>query len=141
MAEKDLYSRLKRIFSNNVIVRRIGKDAIKVVDNDALQSSGNINISRYIDRFTRLHGVKSQLSTYNNNYNYYSSKTELYTDYEVMDTDSIINSALDIYADETVMKDEFGQILAIRSDDQRITKILDNLFFEICVSMEISISS
>ena len=131
MAEKDLYSRLKRIFSNNVIVRRIGKDAIKVVDNDALQSSGNINISRYIDRFTRLHGVKSQLSTYNNNYNYYSSKTELYTDYEVMDTDSIINSALDIYADETVMKDEFGQILSIRSDDQRITKILDNLFFDV----------
>ena len=131
MAEKSLYSRLKRIFSNNVIVRRIGKDQIKVFDNDKLQSSGNLNVSRYIDRFTRLHGVKSQLSTYNNNYNYYSSKTELYTDYEVMDQDSIINSALDIYADEVVMKDEFGQILTIRSDDDRIQKILENLFFDI----------
>lgn len=131
MAEKSLYSRLKRIFSNNVIVRRIGKNELRVVDNDALQSSGNLNVSRYIDRFTRLHGVKAGTSTYNNNYNYYSAKTELYTDYEVMDMDSIINSALDIYADETVMKDEFGQILTIKSDDERIRKILDNLFFDI----------
>ena len=70
MADKSVYGRLKRLFSNNVIVRRVGKDQIKIVDNDALQSSGNLNVSRYIDRFTRLHGVKSQLSTFNNNYNY-----------------------------------------------------------------------
>ena len=131
MADKSVYGRLKRLFSNNVIVRRVGKDQIKIVDNDALQSSGNLNVSRYIDRFTRLHGVKSQLSTFNNNYNYYSSKTELYTDYEVMDQDSIINSALDIYADETVLKDEYGDILKIKSNDERIKKILDNLFFDI----------
>ncbi len=131
MADKSVYGRLKRLFSNNVIVRRVGKDQIRIVDNDALQSSGNLNVSRYIDRFTRLHGVKSQLSTFNNNYNYYSSKTELYTDYEVMDQDSIINSALDIYADETVLKDEYGDILKIKSNDERIKKILDNLFFDI----------
>ena len=131
MADKSLYGRLKRLFSNNVVVRKIGKNQIKVFDNDKLQSSGNLNVSRYIDRFTRLHGVKSQLSTYNNNYNYYSSKTELYTDYEVMDQDSIIASALDIYADETVMKDDFGDVLRITSDNDNVKKILYNLFYDV----------
>jgi hypothetical protein len=131
MADKSFFGRLQRLFSSNIIVRRVGDNEIKVVDNGRLQSSGNLNVSRYIDRFTRLHGVKPQLSTYNNNYNYYSSKTELYTDYECMDGDSIINSALDVYADETILKDEFGNILTVKSDDSRIQKILENLFFDV----------
>jgi hypothetical protein len=114
MAEKTLYGRLQRLFNTNVVVRRVGKDKIRVVDNDHLQSVGNAHNSKYIDRFTRLHGVRPHsLNTYNPNYNYFSSKTELYTDYEVMDQDSIIASALDIYADETVMKDDFGDVLRI----------------------------
>jgi len=131
MADKSLAARLQRLFNTNVIVRKIGKNELKVLDSNKLQSTGNLNYTRYIDRFTRLHGVKSQLATYNNQYNYYSSKTELYTDYESMDMDAIINTALDIYADETVLKDEYGHILTIKSDDQRIQSILENLFFDI----------
>ena len=131
MADK-LFGRLKRLFNNNVVVRRVGKNQLRVVDNDHLQSMGNAHNSKYIDRFTRLHGVRPNSSnTYNPNYNYFSSKTELYTDYEVMDQDAIISSALDIYADETVMKDDFGDVLRITSDDENIKKILHNLFYDI----------
>jgi hypothetical protein len=132
MADKSLYGRLKRLFNNNVIVRRVGKSTLRVIDNDHLQSLGNAHNSKFIDRFTRLHGVRPHsMNTYNANYNYFSSKTELYTDYEVMDQDSIIASALDIYADETVMKDDFGDVLRITSDNENIKKILHNLFYDV----------
>ena len=132
MADTTLYGRLKRLFNSNVIVRKVGKDKLRVVDNDHLQSVGNVHNSKFIDRFTRLHGVRpNSLNTYNANYNYFSSKTELYTDYEVMDQDAIISSALDIYADETVMKDDFGDVLRITSNDENIKKILHNLFYDI----------
>ena len=132
MAEKTLYGRLKRLFNTNVVVRRVGKDKLRVVDNDHLQSIGNAHNSKFVDRFTRLHGVHTNsTNTYNPNYNYFSSKTELYTDYEVMDQDSIIASALDIYADETVMKDDFGDVLRINSNNENIKKILHNLFYDI----------
>ena len=132
MAEKTVYGRLKRLFNTNVIVRKYGKNKLRVVDNDYLQSVGNPHNSKYIDRFTRLHGIRpNSMNMYNPNYNYFSSKTELYTDYEVMDQDSIIASALDIYADEAVMKDDFGDVLRITSDNEQIKKILYNLFYDI----------
>jgi len=132
MAEKTLFGRLKRLFNNNVIVRKVGKDKLRVIDNDHLQSMGNPHNSRYTDRFTRLHGVRPySANTYNPNYNYFSSKVELYTDYETMDQDAIINSTLDIYADETVMKDDFGDVLRITSNDENTKKILHKLFYNI----------
>jgi len=130
--DKTLYGRLKRLFNTNVIVRKVGKDKLRVIDSDHLQSTGNVHNSKFIDRFTRLHGVRpNSLNTYNPNYNYFSSKTELYTDYEVMDQDSIIASALDIYADETVMKDDFGDVLRIATENENVKKILHNLFYDI----------
>jgi hypothetical protein len=48
-----------------------------------------------------------------------------------MDQDSIIASALDIYADETVMKDDFGDVLRITSENENVKKILHNLFYDI----------
>ena len=48
-----------------------------------------------------------------------------------MDMDSIIASALDIYSDETVLKDEKGGVLSIKSEDENLQKILENLFFDI----------
>ena len=62
MADKSLFGRLKRLFNNNVVVRRVGKNQLRVVDNDHLQSMGNAHNSKYIDRFTRLHGVRPNSS-------------------------------------------------------------------------------
>jgi hypothetical protein len=131
LIDKSLGARLNRLFSNNVVVRRVGGKKLKVFDTDKLQSVGNLEQSKYVDRFTRLHGIKPSISTYNNNYNYQSSRTELYTDYEIMDMDSIICAALDIYSDESTRKNEYDQILTIKSSDENIKKILHNLFYDI----------
>ena len=126
LIDKSLGARLNRLFSNNVIVRRVGGKKLKVFDTDNLQSVGNLEQSKYVDRFTRLHGIKPSISTYNNNYNYQSSRTELYTDYEIMDMDSIICAALDIYSDESTRKNEYDQILTIKSSDENI-KFISNI--------------
>ena len=68
---------------------------------------------------------------YNQYQNYQQQRMNLFTDYESMDEDSIISSALDIYADESTIKNEFGDVLNITSDDEDIRKVLHNLFYDI----------
>ena len=43
MAEKNLRARLSRLFSTNVIVRRIAKNRLKAIDTNRLQSVGNLS--------------------------------------------------------------------------------------------------
>ena len=130
--DKSLYGRLKRLFSSNVVVRRVGKHKLKVIDGDHLQSVGARTNTGYTDRYTRMHGTRQHTyTTYSPHHNYYSSKLELYTEYEVMDMDSIIASALDIYSDETILKDEQGRVLSIKSEDDNLRQILENLFYDI----------
>jgi hypothetical protein len=54
-----------------------------------------------------------------------------FQDFNTMDYTPEISSALDIYADESLTKDEFGDILTINSDNERIKSILDNLFDDV----------
>jgi hypothetical protein len=51
-----LRKRLRNLFSTNVIVRAYGKDKVRVVDTNRLQSVGNISQTKLADRYTRLHG-------------------------------------------------------------------------------------
>ncbi len=60
-----------------------------------------------------------------------ATRLELFKDYEAMDTDSIISSALDIYADECTTKSETGEVLVIKSSDEKVQKVLHNLFYDI----------
>ena len=83
MANKSLRSRLRRLFSTNVIVRRIGKKRLQVVDSNKLQSLGSMRNSRYIDRFSGMHTNKMGYNTYNQSYNFHSSKVEVFIDYEL----------------------------------------------------------
>ena len=131
MANTSLRSRLRRLFSTNVIVRRIGKKRLQVVDSNKLQSLGNMKQTKYIDRFSGIHQRNPGYSTYNNTANYHQNRVELYTDYEGMDLDPIIASALDIYADESTVKDADGDTLTISSPDDNIRKILRNLFYDV----------
>ena len=105
-----LFQRLSRLFSTDVIIRNVGGNQIKVIDTDRIQSSGNIETNRRIDRFSRLYQNLPGFS-YNHAQLHLATRLELFRDYEAMDTDSIIASALDIYADECTVKDEFGDIL------------------------------
>ena len=70
-------------------------------------------------------------SPYNQTYNFHQNKVELFTDYEAMDTDPIIASALDIYSDESTVKNEENELLVINSENNEIKKILHNLFYDI----------
>jgi hypothetical protein len=131
MADKTLFGRLKKLFSTQVVVRRSGNNNIKVVDSSKMQSVGNRNSSAYYDRYGRLHGSKKNWQTYNERFNYHANKLELYSDYESMDKDSIIASVLDIYSDESTLYDSNGDVLAITSSDEKIKKLLHNLFYDV----------
>jgi len=132
----DLRKRLQNLFSTNVIVRTHGKNKLKVVDTNQLQSRGNISQTKITDRYTRLHGSKNAsgggYGNYNNsNYNNTQNRMQLYADYETMDKDPILSSALDIYADESTLANQFGEILAITTENSNVQKILYNLFYDI----------
>ena len=131
MADTSLRARLSRLFSTNVIVRRIAKNRLKVVDTNRLQSTGDVSNS-YIDRFSGLHrGQAGLYGGYSQTMNFHQSKLELFSDYEAMDMDPIISSALDIYADESTVKDADGDTLTINTQNDEILKILRNLFNDI----------
>jgi len=125
-----LFGNLKRLFSTDVIIRNVGGKQLKVYDVDNIQAYGNVKTNALIDRFTKLHRYGANMP-YNPTMNYQTLRIQLYTDYEAMDTESIIASALDIIADEATLKNESGEVLQIRSSDERIQKILYNLFYDI----------
>ena len=125
-----LFSRLTRLFSTDVIIRNVGGNQLKVVDVDKIQAYGNVKTNALIDRYTKLHRYGANMP-YNPTMNYQTLRIQLYTDYEAMDTESIIASALDIVADEATLKNEAGEVLQIRSADENIQRILYNLFYDI----------
>ena len=125
-----LFNRLTRLFSTDVIIRNVGGDQLKVMDVDRIQAFGNVKTNALIDRFTKLHRYGANMP-YNPTMNYQTLRIQLYTDYEAMDTDSIIASTLDIISDESTLKNEVGEVLQIRSADENIQRILYNLFYDI----------
>ena len=131
MADTSLRARLGRLFATNVVVRRIAKNRLKAVDTNRLQSTGNLTNKRYVDRFSGVHKGMPGYGTYNQNQTFHTSKIELFTDYEAMDMDPILSSALDIYADESTVKDADGDTLTISSPNDEIRKILRNLFYDV----------
>ena len=131
MTDTSLRARLSRLFATNVVVRRISKNRLKAVDTNRIQSTGNMSNKRYVDRFSGVHRGAPGYGTYNQNQTFHTSKIELFADYESMDTDPILSSALDIYADESTVKDADGDTLTITSQNDDIRKILHNLFYDI----------
>ena len=128
MAERDLFSRLQRLFSTNVIVRNVGGRKLKIADTAQVQA---IQSKDLVDRFARLYKSPSGMSGYNQSLYQKTMRMGLFRDYEAMDSDPLISSALDIYADETTLKSEYGKILSIKSDNNQIHDILHNLYYDI----------
>ena len=132
MADVSIFSRLKRLFSTDVIIRNEGGNQIKVIDTDSIQRSGRYETNSLLDRYNRIYSANaSSLYGQQLNVNYQYLRTQLYSDYDVMDNDAIIASALDIIADECSLKNEMGEVLQIRSSDEDIQKILYNLFYDV----------
>ena len=132
--EQGVFSRLGDLFSGNIVLRKTDSGQIKVKDLDFSQTSLTSN---FIDRYNRL--VNAKQSTWAGGYSarenarnaYEVARNELFRDYELMDSDPIISSALDIYCDESTVDNIENRILNIKSDNPKITKILHNLFYDI----------
>ena len=132
MADKGLFSRLQRLFSTDVIIRNAGGNQIKVIDSNTIQTNGELQTNSLIDRYNRIFST-SPTSLYGAqfNFNYQYLRPQLYSEYDVMDTDAIIASALDIISDESTLKNDMGEVLSIRSSNEDIQKILYNLFYDV----------
>jgi len=129
LRSRSLFARLKRLFSNDVIVRNIGGKKLKVIDTDEIQYATDRNSLR--DRFNRLRTTSYNQYTRDFNLSYQSSRVELFRDYDTMDMDPILSSALDIYADECTTRNEMGEVIHIKSSNDEIKNILHNLFYDI----------
>ena len=133
MSDTSLFTRLKKLFSTSTIVRNVGGKKLKIADTDNIQSFVN---RRGVDRYHRVYssgtgGYGSSHGRYEAAAAFQGSRLQLFRDYDMMDNDPIISSVLDIYADESTIKDEFGQILSIKSKNQQVQDILHNLFYDI----------
>ena len=130
MADRSLFSRLQRLFSTDVVIRNVGGDQLKVADINQIQTSGKYQTNALIDRFSRLY-IYNNKNIFNPNLNYQTLRIQLYSDYEAMDTDPIIASALDIIADEATLKNDQREVLSIKSSDENIQRVLYNLFYDV----------
>lgn len=131
MADTSLFTRLRRLFSNDVIIRNVGGNQLKIMDTDRIQKYGNLESNSLYDRFTRLHRPVGSSLQYNPTLNYSSMRLQLYSDYEAMDYDSLIAPALDIISEESTLKNEYGDVLTIKSSNDNVKRVLHNLFYDV----------
>jgi len=133
MAEEQnssFFNRLTKLFSTQAIVTVDKEGKRKVVDVDDRQQGGT-NLMNLRDRYTKL-----QRSFYGDqmaaqSMAYHQVRRELFRDYDAMDNDPIISSALDIYADECTLKNEFGEVVQIKTQNEKVKEVLENLFYDI----------
>lgn len=129
-SDPSLFTRLKKLFSSDVVIRNIGGKELKVMDINKIQRSGNYRTNSLVDRFSRLYTYNRQ-TLWNPALNFQTLRTQLYSSYEAMDTDAIISSALDVLADECLLVNDRGDMLTIKSSDENIKRILENLFYDV----------
>jgi hypothetical protein len=128
MADTTFFNRLKKLFSTKAIVTVDASGKRKVFDADEKQQT---NLSSLKDRYTKIQKSFYEQAGGAQSMAYAQVRREVFRDFDAMDQDPIIASALDIYADESTLKNEFGDILTIRSDNQRVQELLENLFYDI----------
>ena len=132
MANTSVFTRLRRLFSTDVVIRNVGGNQVKTIDSGHIQSSGEYETNALVDRFNKVYSsAPTSLYGAQFNLNYQYLRTQLYSEYDVMDTDAIIASSLDIIADESTLKNDMGEVLQIRSSNEDIQKILYNLFYDV----------
>jgi hypothetical protein len=126
MADKSIFSRLQKLFSTNTIVRKT-QDGVKVVDTDEWQNM----TTNLVDRFMKMKVTNYGTGQVESSMAYQQVRIDLFRDYDSMDTDPILSSALDVYADECTARNEQGNVLKIHHDDDNVKQILENLFYDI----------
>ena len=128
MADTSFFGRLRKLFSAQAIVRVDSKGRRKVADVDERQKT---NLSFLRDRYTKLQKGYYEQAGAAQSMAYQQVRREIFRDYDAMDNDPIIASALDIYSDESTLKNEYGDILTVRSPNENVQAILNNLFYDV----------
>ena len=126
MADKSIFSRLQKLFSTNTIVRKTS-DGLKVIDTDEWQNM----TTNLVDRFMKLKVTNYGTGQLESSMAYQQVRIDLFRDYDSMDMDPILSSALDVYADECTARNEMGNVLKIHHEDENVKQILENLFYDI----------
>jgi len=127
--DRSFFGRLKKLFASNAIVT-VDKDGKRrVVDTEERQM--NTNFVNLRDRYTTLQRSYYETNQGAQSMAYHQVRRELFRDYDAMDNDPIIASALDIYADESTTKNEYGDVLSIKSSNENVSAILHNLFYDV----------
>ena len=128
MADTSFFGRLTKLFRSQAVVT-IDKDGKRnVFDGDERQQT---NLSSLRDRYTKLQKSFFEQAGGAQSMAYQQVRREVFRDYDAMDNDPILASALDIYADESTLKNEFGDTLMIHSDNQKVQDLLTNLFYDV----------
>lgn len=135
MDEKDrnFFARLTKLFSTGVIARHKGGKKLKVADLDSRQI---ISTNATRDRFQRIYSGGamggSSAGSYALNMAYQAQRVMLFRDYDTMDgSDPLVTSALNIYAQESTVKNEYGKVLTVECENDDIKEILLNLYYDI----------
>jgi len=128
MADTSFFGRLTKLFRSQAIVTVDKEGKRNVFDGDERQQT---NLSSLRDRYTKLQKSFFEQSGGAQSMAYQQVRREVFRDFDAMDNDPILASALDIYADESTLKNEFGDILMVHSDNQKVQDILNNLFYDV----------
>lgn len=121
---------LAKLFTRNVVVKRLPGDRLKAFDVSKTQMMGPATPTYSRARWRR------NSATGGYGYGYVNADMEamrkkMYVDYELMDSDAIVASVLDVVSDEATNNSDSGELLVIKSDDEKLKKILHNLFYDI----------
>lgn len=123
LSSANVFDSLKKIFSTGMIVRDIKGQKVKVIDTQRSQAYNKHNT--IISKLLKNQQYQTSLTQ-----NYSLNRLALYRDYDMMDADPLLASAIDIYMFQSLTKDQYGDILKITSKDQRINQQLRQLFYQ-----------
>ena len=127
---ENILTRLGKLFQSSIVLRKTDSGQVKVKDVDFTQTALTSN---FIDRYNKIHssGYGTSYANKQNAQAFDIARKELFRDYELMDADPIISSALDIYCDESTVDNVENRILKIKTDNPKVAKILHNLFYDV----------
>lgn len=127
-----LRDRLKTMFTQNVLIKNLPGGRLKAFDVNKTQTIPQYQYTGKSKwRTGRMSGYGPGFGGVASNEEIEAMRRLFYVDYEIMDSDAIISSALDLIAEESTTVDVDGQLLKIKTDNERIKKTLHNLFYDV----------
>lgn len=125
--ESSLFKKLTRLLSGPIINYR----------SQTTRNTKRRNLDKYKNRFRSASGKQFKKTSYDPFENLTANimanqnRIERYADFEQMEYEPIIASALDIYADEMTTSSDLESLLFIKCPNEEIKGILDNLYHNI----------